>query len=61
VLNILNQEREALVLLLEYWETEDVEKKYIYEALELLSKRENVLMNQEPVSLLNKIIVFGIY
>ncbi|KAL5241094.1 hypothetical protein ACI65C_008504 [Semiaphis heraclei] len=48
VLSILNQEREALLLLLEYWETEDVEKKYIYEALELLSKRENILMNQEP-------------
>jgi len=47
----LNQEREALLLLLEYWETEDVEKKYIYEALELLSKRENILMNQESVSL----------
>lgn len=44
------QEREALVLLLDNWETEDVEKKYIFEALELLSKREDLLMNQEPVS-----------
>jgi len=45
----LNKEREALVQLLDYWETEDVEKKYIYEALELLSTRENLLVNEETV------------
>lgn len=49
ILNILNKERESLVLLLESWETEDVEKKYIFEALELLSTREDLLMNEEPV------------
>ncbi|VVC33085.1 Hypothetical protein CINCED_3A022956 [Cinara cedri] len=53
VLNILNKEREELVLLLDHWETEDVEKKYIFEALELLSTRENVLMNEEPLYLQN--------
>lgn len=45
----MNKERESLVLLLESWETEDIEKKYIYEALELLSTREDLLMNEEPV------------
>lgn len=49
-MNILNKEREALVLLLDHWETEDVEKKYIFEALELLSTRENLLINEESVS-----------
>jgi len=47
VLNILNKEREALVLLLDNWETEDIEKKYIYEALNLLSTREDLLVNEE--------------
>lgn len=47
VLNILNKEREALVQLLDYWETEDIEKKYIYEALDLLSTREDFLVNEE--------------
>lgn len=37
------------MLLLESWETEDIEKKYIFEALELLSTREDLLMNEEPV------------
>jgi len=36
-------------LLIDHWETEDVEKKYIFEALELLSKREDILMNEESV------------
>lgn len=35
---------------MDYWETEDVEKKYIFEALELLSTRENILMSDEQVS-----------
>jgi len=57
----LNQERESLVLLLDCWETEEIEKKYIYEALELLSTREDLLVNEEIVSfiiikhLLNKL------
>lgn len=46
----MNKEREALVLLLDNWETEDIEKKYIYEALELLSTREDLLINKESVS-----------
>lgn len=50
VLKILNKEREALVLLLDHWETEDIEKKYIFEALELLSAREDLLLNEELVS-----------
>jgi len=45
----LNKEREALVRLLDYWETEDIEKKYIYEALELLSTREDLLVNEVRV------------
>ncbi|XP_050437545.1 RING finger protein 10 [Adelges cooleyi] len=49
ILNVLNKEREALVSLLDYWETEDVEKKYIFEALELLSTREDILMNDQPI------------
>lgn len=58
MLSILNKEREALVLLLDYWETEDIEKKYIFEALELLSKREDLLVNENVVSF-NIIIIFG--
>ncbi|XP_025416269.1 RING finger protein 10, partial [Sipha flava] len=50
VLDILNKERESLVLLLDNWETEDIEKKYIYEALELLSTREDLLINKESNS-----------
>ncbi|XP_050536694.1 RING finger protein 10 [Daktulosphaira vitifoliae] len=50
ILTILNKEREALVLLLDHWETEDKEKKYIFEALELLSKREDLIMNEKLVS-----------
>lgn len=50
VLSILNKEREALLKHLDYWETEDVEKKYIFEALGLLSTRENLLINEDPVS-----------
>lgn len=46
----MSKEREALVLLLDNWDTEDVEKKYIFEALELLSTRENLLINEKSVS-----------
>jgi len=56
VLNILNKEREALVLLLDHWETEDIEKKYIFEALELLSAREGLLLNEELVNV-KKILI----
>lgn len=48
---MLNKEREALLQQLDYWETEDVEKKYIFEALGLLSTRENLVINEDSVSL----------
>lgn len=44
------------MLLLDHWETEDVEKKYIFEALELLSARENFLLNEESVNVKNYLL-----
>lgn len=58
----MNKERNALILLLDHWETEDIEKKYIFEALELLSTREDLLLNDTFVSfasIFNKICFTG--
>lgn len=59
----MNKERNALILLLDHWETEDIEKKYIFEALELLSTREDLLLNDTFVSfasIFNKISFNGL-